>query len=279
MRIAFEGVGFAYPTAAATAAPVLRDATFAIEPGEVLALVGPTGSGKTTLLRLIAGLEKPQSGRILADDHAVEGLRPAQVGYLFQQAERQLFCPTVIEDVSFGPKNLGLTRADAENVAAQSLQLVGLEPEAFAGRSPFELSGGEARRVALAGVLATKPALLLLDEPTIGLDPASHRQFIDLIARLNRDQGITVCMATHDMDDVARTCTQVGILDGSGTLAIDTPAHAFENADRMRALGLDVSFAARVALDLSGRGFTFDPLPITIDALADALAARTVRAR
>jgi len=220
MALACRAVGFSYEEARAPI-PALRDVTFELDAGRSLALLGSTGSGKSTLLGVIKGLDRPEAGDVLldgvgADDVSYPDLR-RQVGLVFQAPELQLFATSAREDVAFGPRRLGWGEAEVTRAVDEALDLVGLPPGEFGGRHPYALSGGEQRRLALAGVLAMRPRLLLLDEPFVSLDPASRRELARILSRL-RSGGVTLVLATHDVDLAWALCDRLLVLD-EGTVA------------------------------------------------------------
>lgn len=254
----------------------LRDVTLTVRRGEFLGLAGHTGSGKSTLVQHLNGLIRPQEGSVCAlgldlsnkkDAAAVK----AKVGMVFQYPERQLFAETVAQDVAFGPRNLGLPQDEVARRVASSLARVGLDLAAIGDKSPFELSGGQQRRVAFAGVLAMEPEVLVLDEPMAGLDPAARRDFLELIDRLHRD-GLTVVMVSHSMDDLANCCDRIVVMNEGAVFAEGTPAQVFAHADELKSIGLGVPAAQRMALALAKAGvpLRFDGL-YTVESLADEL--------
>lgn len=255
----------------------LRDVTLTVRRGEFLGLAGHTGSGKSTLVQHLNGLIRPQEGSVCAlgldlsnkkDAAAVK----AKVGVVFQYPERQLFAETVAQDVAFGPRNLGLPQDEVARRVASSLARVGLDLAAIGDKSPFELSGGQQRRVAFAGVLAMEPEVLVLDEPMAGLDPAARRDFLGLIDRLHRE-GLTVVMVSHSMDDLANCCDRIVVMNEGAVFAEGTPAQVFAHADELKSIGLGVPAAQRMALALAQAGVPLrcDRL-YTVEALADELA-------
>ena len=244
--------------------------------GEFLGLAGHTGSGKSTLVQHLNGLIRPQEGSVCAlgldlsnkkDAAAVK----AKVGVVFQYPERQLFAETVTQDVAFGPHNLGLPQDEVDRRVESSLSRVGLDLSTVGDKSPFELSGGQQRRVAFAGVLAMEPEVLVLDEPMAGLDPAARRDFLELIDRLHRD-GLTVVMVSHSMDDLANCCDRIVVMNEGAVFAEGTPAQVFAHADELKSIGLGVPAAQRMALALAKAGvpLRFDGL-YTVESLADEL--------
>lgn len=254
----------------------LRDVSLMVRRGEFLGLAGHTGSGKSTLVQHLNGLIRPQEGSICAlgldlsnkkDAAAVK----AKVGVVFQYPERQLFAETVAQDVAFGPHNLGLPQDEVDRRVDSSLSRVGLDLSTVGDKSPFELSGGQQRRVAFAGVLAMEPEVLVLDEPMAGLDPAARRDFLELIDRLHRD-SLTVVMVSHSMDDLANCCDRIVVMNEGAVFAEGTPAQVFAHADELKSIGLGVPAAQRMALALAKAGvpLRFDGL-YTVESLADEL--------
>ena len=254
----------------------LRDVSLTVRRGEFLGLAGHTGSGKSTLVQHLNGLICPQGGSVCAlgldlsqkkDAVAVK----AKVGVVFQYPERQLFAETVAQDVAFGPHNLGLSQDEVARRVASSLARVGLDLATIGDKSPFELSGGQQRRVAFAGVLAMEPEVLVLDEPMAGLDPAARRDFLELIGRLH-DEGLTVVMVSHSMDDLANCCDRIVVMNEGAVFAEGTPAQVFVHADELKSIGLGVPAAQRMALALAEAGVPLrcDRL-YTVEALADEL--------
>ena len=255
----------------------LRDVTLTVRRGEFLGLAGHTGSGKSTLVQHLNGLIRPQEGSVCAlgldlsnkkDAAAVK----AKVGMVFQYPERQLFAETVAQDVAFGPRNLGLPQDEVARRVASSLARVGLDVAAIGDKSPFELSGGQQRRVAFAGVLAMEPEVLVLDEPMAGLDPAARRDFLGLIDRLHRE-GLTVVMVSHSMDDLANCCDRIVVMNEGAVFAEGTPSQVFAHANELKSIGLGVPAAQRMALALAQAGVPLrcDRL-YTVELLADELA-------
>lgn len=255
----------------------LRDVSLTVRRGEFLGLAGHTGSGKSTLVQHLNGLIRPQEGSVNAlgldlsnkkDAAAVK----AKVGVVFQYPERQLFAETVAQDVAFGPHNLGLPQDEVDRRVESSLSRVGLDLAAIGDKNPFELSGGQQRRVAFAGVLAMEPEVLVLDEPMAGLDPAARRDFLGLIDRLHRE-GLTVVMVSHSMDDLANCCDRIVVMNEGAVFAEGTPAQVFARANELKSIGLGVPAAQRMALALAQAGVPLrcDKL-YTVEALADELA-------
>ena len=255
----------------------LRDVSLTVRRGEFLGLAGHTGSGKSTLVQHLNGLIRPQEGSVCAlglDLSSKKGASAvkAKVGVVFQYPERQLFAETVAQDVAFGPRNLGLPQDEVVRRVATSLARVGLDLAAIGDKSPFELSGGQQRRVAFAGVLAMEPEVLVLDEPMAGLDPTARRDFLELIDRLHRE-GLTVVMVSHSMDDLANCCDRIVVMNEGAVFAEGTPAQVFAHANELKSIGLGVPAAQRMALSLVQAGVPLrcDKL-YTVESLADELA-------
>ena len=236
----------------------LRGIDFTLEDGEFFGIAGHTGSGKSTLIQHMNGLVHPTCGRVLvggqdlADKKAAQALR-GRIGIVFQYPEYQLFAATVYDDVAFGPRNLGLDAQEVDRRVRRALESVRLDFDALQAKSPFELSGGQQRRVAFAGVLAMNPKVLVLDEPVAGLDPQARAEFLQLIAELHA-QGITVVMVSHTMDDLALLCDRILVLKEGEQFALGTPAEVFAHAEELRAIGLGVPAAQKIANDLRNGG-------------------------
>ena len=237
----------------------LQDISFTAKQGEFVALIGHTGSGKSTLVQHINGLLKPTSGSVLADgvDISAKGkdimaIRH-KIGMVFQYPEYQLFEETVLKDVCFGPKRLGLSDEEAIDRAKEALKIVGIDSEEKGETSPFSLSGGEKRRVAIAGVLAMQPEVLILDEPTAGLDPEGHLEILEMIKKLKEDKGLTIFFVSHNMSDVARLADHVIVLDGGRVVMDGNPREVFTREEELKSIGLSVpeamSFAKRLGLE------------------------------
>ena len=255
----------------------LRNISFTLDKGEFLGIAGHTGSGKSTLIQHINGLLTPTEGRVLIDGEPVgnpETAAKSGIGMVFQYPEHQLFAASVYEDVVFGPRNLGCSADEAEERYRKAMDRVDLNADALRDASPFGLSGGQQRRVAFAGVLAMEPTVLVLDEPVAGLDPKSREDFLQFIARLHREQGLTVVMVSHAMDDLARLCTRVLMLNQGRMHALGTPAEVFADGDQMKAIGLGQPAAQRVGSKLMAKGIDLqqpDGL-FTLETLTSAVA-------
>ncbi|NLE69051.1 MAG: energy-coupling factor transporter ATPase [Clostridiales bacterium] len=276
MPIVLEGLSHHYKSGPNTAV-ALEDIHLTIGDGELLALIGHTGSGKSTLAQHLNGLLEPSAGRVLLDGEDINqkganrrALR-FQVGLVFQYPEHQLFEETVYKDIAFGPKNMGLAEDEIDRRVRAAMERVGLEFEEMKGRSPFELSGGQMRRVALAGVLAMQPRVLVLDEPTAGLDPRARDFLLQDIRQLNKE-GTTVVLISHAMDEVARLATRVAVLE-KGRLVMEGPtAEVFTQQERLSKMGLDVPEAFKLARRLKEEGLSLGD-HYRLQEIADALAA------
>jgi energy-coupling factor transport system ATP-binding protein len=258
----------------------LEDISLTIHDGELLALIGHTGSGKSTLAQHLNGLLEPTSGRVLVDGEDInqKGARRRalrfRVGLVFQYPEHQLFEETVFKDIAFGPKNMGLTGQQVDQRVREAMARVGLDFEEMKDRSPFELSGGQMRRVALAGVLAMQPRVLVLDEPTAGLDPRARDFLLGDIKRLNQE-GTTVVMISHAMDDVARLATRVAVLEKGRLVMQGSTLEVFSQQERLAAMGLDIPDGFKLARRLRQAGLNMAD-HVHPEEIADALAA-TIR--
>ncbi|KRO05149.1 ABC-type cobalt transport system, ATPase component [Levilactobacillus parabrevis] len=284
VAISFEHVSYTYQAGTPMATSAVSDVSFAVPDHGYLAIIGHTGSGKSTLIQQLNALLKPTAGEITVDNFTITpkttnaDLKPLRqhVGMVFQFPENQLFEETVRQDIAFGPKNFGMAEADANKLADAMLQTVGLD-SSYAERSPFELSGGQMRRVAIAGVLAMRPKVLILDEPTAGLDPQGRQEMMTLFERLHREQGLAIVLVTHQMEDVVQYAEQVAVMRDGRLVKFGTPAEVFSSEKWLRENQLDMPQAAQVAQRLANRGLAWDALPLTADQLADQLAARWPR--
>ena len=246
MSITVENLTYTYSKGMPNETKALDDVSFHLESGEFAALIGHTGSGKSTFLQQLNGLLKPDSGKITVDgtcitdpDVKMVDIR-RRVGLVFQYPEYQLFEETVAKDVAFGPKQIGVADEELEQVVREAIELTGLDYDKVAERSPFELSGGQKRRVAIAGVLAMKPKMLILDEPTAGLDPVAHRDVLNLIEEVHRKEQMTILLVSHNMGDVAEMADRVMVMDGGHLVMNDTPEAVFSQGKKLRAIGLNV---------------------------------------
>lgn len=276
MSIALEHVNYIYSPGTAYEKRALNDISLEIGQGQFVGIIGHTGSGKSTLIQHLNGLMKATSGDILYDGQSIyaEGydmrkLR-SQVGLVFQYPEHQLFEVDVISDVCFGPKNQGLSEEESEKNARKALELVGF-PEKYYKQSPFELSGGQKRRVAIAGVLAMKPKVLILDEPTAGLDPKGRDEILDQIAKLHKETGMTVVLVSHSMEDVARYVDRIIVMNKGEKMLDSTPKEVFRHYKELEEVGLAAPQVTYVMHDLKDRGFDVSPDATTIEEAADEI--------
>ena len=276
MSIALEHVNYIYSPGTAYEKRALNDISLEIGQGQFVGIIGHTGSGKSTLIQHLNGLMKATSGDILYDGQSIyaEGydmrkLR-SQVGLVFQYPEHQLFEVDVISDVCFGPKNQGLSEEESEKNAREALELVGF-PEKYYKQSPVELSGGQKRRVAIAGVLAMKPKVLILDEPTAGLDPKGRDEILDQIAKLHKETGMTVVLVSHSMEDVARYVDRIIVMNKGEKMLDSTPKEVFRHYKELEEVGLAAPQVTYVMHDLKDRGFDVSPDATTIEEAADEI--------
>lgn len=278
MAIELQDVTYTYQAGTPFEGRALFDVNLKIKDGSYHAIIGHTGSGKSTILQLLNGLYTPTKGTVTVDDVAITSDSQQQaikqvrkkVGLVFQFAENQVFDETVLKDVAFGPQNFGVPAEAALTIAREKLKLVGIDPSLFE-RSPFELSGGQMRRVAIAGILAMEPDVLVLDEPTAGLDPAGRRELMQLFAELHA-QGLTLVLVTHLMDDVANFADQVFVMSQGQLVRSGHPKEIFQDIDEMTRLQLGVPKITQFAYQLQQQGLHFDSLPITISEFVEALS-------
>ena len=271
MGIILDNVSYTYQEGTPFASAALSDVSLTIEDGSYTAIIGHTGSGKSTILQLLNGLLVPTEGSVRVFDTLITSTSVnkqirqirKQVGLVFQFAENQIFEETVLKDVAFGPQNFGVSVEEAEAIAREKLALVGIDESLFE-RSPFELSGGQMRRVAIAGILAMEPKILVLDEPTAGLDPIGRKELMTLFKKLHQD-GITIVLVTHLMDDVAEFANQVYVMEKGKLVKSGKPSLVFQNVEFMEKIQLGVPKITRFAQRLANRGVSFKQLPITIE--------------
>ncbi len=255
----------------------LRDVSFSINEGEILGVIGHTGSGKSTMLQHLNGLLKPESGQIIIGDIDItdEKVKMTEirkrVGLVFQYPEYQLFEETVAKDVAFGPKNLGMPDEEIDITVRKSLEMVGLSYDEIADRSPFELSGGQKRRVAIAGVIAMKPEVLILDEPTSGLDPYAHQEVLNMIRKIHKESTGIIIFVSHNMRDVANMSDKVLVMDRGSVVAFDTPDEIFKKRDMLRNIGLSTTPSAVLFDKLDERGIHIETDAVRIDDVEEAL--------
>ena len=277
MGIALENVSFTYQEGTPLASTALSDVSLTIEDGSYTALIGHTGSGKSTILQLLDGLLVPSQGSVRVFDTLITSTSKnkdirqirKQVGLVFQFAENQIFEETVLKDVAFGPQNFGVSEEDAVKIAREKLALVGIDESLF-DRSPFELSGGQMRRVAIAGILAMEPAILVLDEPTAGLDPLGRKELMNLFKKLHQS-GMTIVLVTHLMDDVAEYANQVYVMEKGRLVKGGKPSDVFQDVVFMEEVQLGVPKITAFCKRLADRGVSFKRLPIKIEEFKESL--------
>ncbi len=277
MGVALENVSFTYQEGTPLASTALSDVSLTIEDGSYTALIGHTGSGKSTILQLLNGLLVPSQGSVRVFDTLITSTSKnkdirqirKQVGLVFQFAENQIFEETVLKDVAFGPQNFGVSEEDAEQIAREKLALVGID-ESLYNRSPFELSGGQMRRVAIAGILAMEPAILVLDEPTAGLDPLGRKELMNLFKKLHQS-GMTIVLVTHLMDDVAEYANQVYVMEKGRLVKGGKPSDVFQDVVFMEEVQLGVPKITAFCKRLADRGVSFKRLPIKIEEFKESL--------
>ena len=277
MGITLENVSFTYQEGTPLSSSALADVSLTIEDGSYTALIGHTGSGKSTILQLLNGLLVPSQGSVRVFDTLITSTSKnkdirqirKQVGLVFQFAENQIFEETVLKDVAFGPQNFGVSEEDAEKIAREKLALVGIDESLF-DRSPFELSGGQMRRVAIAGILAMEPAILVLDEPTAGLDPLGRKELMNLFKKLHQS-GMTIVLVTHLMDDVAEYADQVYVMEKGRLVKSGKPSDVFQDVVFMEEVQLGVPKITAFCKRLADRGMSFKRLPIKIEEFKESL--------
>ena len=272
-----EGLTYQYSIGTPFEKTALDHVDLEIEDGEFVGLIGHTGSGKSTLIQQFNGVLKPTSGRILVDGQDIWALKKAdmrqvrvKVGLVFQYPEYQLFEETVYKDIAFGPRNMGLDEQEIDRRVRQTAQIVGLAPELL-DQPPFALSGGQKRRVAIAGVMAMEPRVLILDEPTAGLDPRGRDRILDRLKAYHREHGGTIILVSHSMEDVARFASRILVMNQGKVFCYDTPERVFRRSEEIRELGLSVPQITRVFNALRSRGYRFDSEVYTVEYARDLI--------
>jgi len=277
MPIQVENLSHTYMPGSPFSSVAIHNLSLTIADGEFIGILGHTGSGKTTFVQHLNGLLMPAEGRVVVNgtDIAAKGagLRELrkQVGLVFQYPEYQLFEETVIKDIAFGPKNIGCTKEEIDERVRWACEQVGIDYETTGKASPFELSGGQMRRVAIAGVLAMRPKVLILDEPTAGLDPEGRRSILQMIQKLHKENNLTVIMVSHNMDDIAALATRLIVMN-KGTLEMEgTPREIFKQAKRLKKIGLGVPQGAQLAQRLIQEGCDIPDDLYTLEEVCDAI--------
>ena len=282
MEIRFKNVNYTYQPDTPFANKVLHDINFTIEHGSYTAIVGHTGSGKSTMLQHLNALKVPTTGSVWLGDYEVNAYKKQkdlnairkEIGVVFQFPEAQLFEETIGKDIAFGPQNFGASEEEALQMAREILPVVGLD-ESFMDKSPFDLSGGQMRRVAIAGVLVMKPSVLVLDEPTAGLDPKGQLEMMDLFNRLHEDEGITIILVTHQMEDVAKYADNMIVLDAGQVVDQGSPRLVFKNQKWLQSIQLDVPQTVKFAnLLAEKKQWEIEDLPMSLAELADGIVRR-----
>ena len=278
MDIRFKQVGFAYQAGTPFEMRALHDVTFSVKDGSYVAIIGHTGSGKSTILQHLNALLKPTEGLVELGDKTIDSttgnkdLKPLRkkVGIVFQFPEAQLFEETVEKDIAFGPKNFGVSEEEALKIAAEVVKTVGL-PEEVLKKSPFDLSGGQMRRVAIAGVLAMKPEVLVLDEPTAGLDPKGRLEMMEMFYKLNKEQNMTIVLVTHQMNDVSDYADHVIVIEAGNVVKEGSPKEVFSDASWLLEKQLGVPTTLAFVEKLKEKGWSTDKMPLTLDELANVI--------
>ena len=271
-----ENLTHTYGTGSPFEQHALRGVSLEIAEGELLGIIGHTGSGKSTLIQHLNGLLRPHGGRVLldgkdiwADPKKIRDVR-FRVGMVFQYPEHQLFEETIYKDIAFGPRNMGLSEEEIDARVRQAAAYVGL-PEELLEKSPFDLSGGEKRRAAIAGVMAMEPQVLILDEPTAGLDPRGREQILSMVREYQKTRGTTVLLVTHSMEDVARVADRVLVMDHGQAAMLDTVAAVFSRAEELERIGLSIPAVTKILLLLREKGVAVDTAAYTIEQAAAQL--------
>ena len=278
MSVIVKNLTYIYDEGMPFASKANDDISFEIKDNDFVGLIGHTGSGKSTLIQHLNGLLKPSSGQIIVNgfnitdkDLNLTEIRK-RVGIVFQYPEYQLFEETVEKDIAFGPGNLGLDEEEISKRVRKSMEAVGLDYETYKDKSPFDLSGGQKRRVAIAGVIAMNPEVLILDEPTAGLDPGGRDEIFNLIKKLHRDNNITIILSSHSMDDMAKLAQTIIVMNHGKIEFMGTPREVFtSHAARLREIGLDVPQVLELATKLRNKGFDIRPDVLTVEEIKDEI--------
>ena len=275
--IEVKNVSYTYMSGGPFETAALKNVSLSLEDGAFIGLMGHTGSGKSTLVQIIGGLEKPTEGSVVIDGQTLHSkecdMRAMRfkIGLVMQYPEYQLFEETIAKDIAFGPKNQGLSEEEIDQRVRRAMAHVHLDYNKYAERSPFDLSGGQMRRVAIAGVLAMEPKVLILDEPAAGLDPRGRERILGMLQELHREGGVTIVMVSHSMDDCARLATRMIVMSKGELVLTDTPRNVFRQADLMRSIGLGVPEAAELCGRLRAAGLQLPDDLFTQEELHDHL--------
>ena len=279
MSIRVEHLTHIYDKGMPTQSVALDDISFTAEDGQFVGVIGHTGSGKSTLLQHLNGLLKPDSGRVVVGDVDITapGISMVEIrkriGLVFQYPEYQLFEETVAKDVAFGPKNLGLSQEQVEERVREAIGLVGLDYETVKDRSPFELSVGQKRRVAIAGVVAMRPEVLILDEPTAGLDPKAHKDVLAMVEEVHRQTGNITIFVSHNMADIAKLSDKIIVIDSGKLVTVGTPKEVFSRKDELRAVGLDLPPVTEFTESLREKGIDLSATILDVEQAVEEIAA------
>lgn len=277
MSIVVKNLSYTYNPGTPFEKQALKNLSLTVEKGEFLCIVGHTGSGKSTFIQHLNGLIKLQTGEITVEGIPLAVKKPdyktlrSKVGMVFQYPEYQLFADTVEKDVAFGPKNMKLPEEEIKTRVDEAVRLVGLNPEKFLDKSPFELSGGEKRRVAIAGVLAMNPEVLVLDEPTAGLDPRGKKEILSLIKKLNREKQMTIIMVNHDMNEASEYADRIAVMYESELLKCDVPTKMFDDLGFLSRVGLEMPQMAVLRNYLREKGYEIGDDCLTVDKMAECI--------
>jgi ABC-type cobalt transport system, ATPase component len=277
MQIQVKNLTHIYSEGTPYESAALSDVSFEVEKGEFVGIIGHTGSGKSTLIQHLNGLLKPKSGSILIDGLDITGKNVKmrdirrRIGLVFQYPEYQLFEETVHKDVAFGPLNLGLAQEEADARVVEAIGLVGLDYSEIFDRSPFELSGGQRRRVAIAGVIAMKPEILILDEPTAGLDPKAHADILHMVETIHSAQQNSILLVSHNMGDIARLSDKILVMERGKLVLTGSPSEVFRQADLLESLGLGLPPSAGLMRELQNKGVPVSADILTVDAAEEEL--------
>ncbi len=277
MSIVVKNLSYTYNPGTPFEKQALKNLSLTVEKGEFLCIVGHTGSGKSTFIQHLNGLIKLQTGEITVEGIPLAVKKPdyktlrSKVGMVFQYPEYQLFADTVEKDVAFGPKNMKLPEEEIKTRVDEAIRLVGLNPEKFLDKSPFELSGGEKRRVAIAGVLAMNPEVLVLDEPTAGLDPRGKKEILSLIKKLNREKQMTIIMVNHDMNEASEYADRIAVMYESELLKCDVPTKMFDDLGFLSRVGLEMPQMAVLRNYLREKGYEIGDDCLTVDKMAECI--------